>query len=159
VVGPRPDPLPRPGEVGAEGVSRTDAALAVDVLTASIEPAWRQREGAPAAGTRVCDLEEVPDGSAREFHFGEGRDVFRLLVLRSGGKVWGYVNVCPHFSTPLNTESNKFILFEHSRIYCATHCAVFRFEDGYCEDGPCAGASLERVPLALEASVVSIGID
>ena len=107
-------------------------------------------------GTRVCALEDLPDGGAREFQFGEGRGAFRLLVLRSGANAWGYVNVCPHYSTPLNAEPDRFILFEHSRIYCATHCAVFRFEDGYCEDGPCAGASLERVPLKIAGNAISI---
>jgi nitrite reductase/ring-hydroxylating ferredoxin subunit len=120
------------------------------------DTAWREREFAPASGTKVCRLDEIPDGAAREFHFGEGRFPFRLLILRSGEKVWGYVNACPHTGGPLCPEPNKFMLFEHSCIYCSTHCAVFRFDDGYCEDGPCAGASLEKVPLAFDGALVRV---
>ena len=120
------------------------------------EAAWRERDFAPEPGARVCSLDDLPDGMAKEFLFGEGRQAFRLLVLRSGPRVFGYVNRCPHFSIPLNVEPDRFTLFEHEYIYCSTHCAMFRFEDGYCEDGPCAGASLEPVPLFLNGNVVRI---
>lgn len=118
--------------------------------------AWRRRRFAPAAGTAVCDLDDVPDGGAREFRFGEGREVFRLLVLRVDEQLRGYVNFCPHFSLPLNSEPDRFLLFG-GRIYCANHTAAFRIDDGYCEDGPCAGDWLEPVPLMLEQGVVKIG--
>lgn len=117
---------------------------------------WHRREFAPACGTRVCDLAAIPDGGAREFRFGEGRDAFRLLVLRDGETIRGYVNFCPHFSLPLNAEPDRFLLFG-GRIYCANHTAAFRIEDGYCEDGPCRGDWLERVPLTLAHGVVTIG--
>jgi nitrite reductase/ring-hydroxylating ferredoxin subunit len=123
-----------------------------------VDPAWCERDFAPAPGTRVCGVEDVPDGMAKEFLFGEGRLAFRLLVLRSGARVFGYVNCCPHFSIPLNVEPDRFILFEHERIYCSTHCAMFRFEDGYCEDGPCAGASLEPVALDVNEDGVRIAL-
>jgi nitrite reductase/ring-hydroxylating ferredoxin subunit len=120
--------------------------------------AWRRRQFAPAPGTNVCRLGEIADSGAREFHFGEGRETFRLLVLRRGEIVRGYVNFCPHFSLPLNSEPDRFLLFG-GRLYCANHTAAFRIEDGYCEDGPCAGDWLERVPLTLEQGVVKIGMD
>jgi nitrite reductase/ring-hydroxylating ferredoxin subunit len=37
-----------------------------------------------------------------------------------------------------------------------SHYARFRFRDGYCEDGPCAGASLEPIPPALDAGEIHI---
>jgi nitrite reductase/ring-hydroxylating ferredoxin subunit len=128
-------------------------------MTAALrEHAWRKREFAPAPGTRVCRVDDIPDGAAREFFFGEGREVFRLLILRSGESVRGYVNFCPHFSLPLNSEPDRFLLFG-GRLYCANHTAAFRIEDGYCEDGPCAGDWLERVPLTLDRGIVKIGVN
>lgn len=120
------------------------------------EDAWSRREFAPAPGTSVCRIGEIADGGAREFRFGEGRETFRLVVLRRGERFRGYVNFCPHFSLPLNSEPDRFLLFG-GRLYCANHTAAFRIEDGYCEDGPCAGDWLERVPLVLEQDVVKIG--
>ena len=119
-------------------------------------PHWTERPFAPAAGTVLCALAHVPDGGAREFNFGEGHDTFRLVVLRSGDAVWGYLNKCPHFGVPLNVAPDRFTLFEHSYLYCSVHCATFRFEDGYCEDGPCEGDSLLAVPLTIEDGRVRI---
>lgn len=117
---------------------------------------WKERESAPLPGTALCALEHVPDGGAKEFHFGTGREPFRLVVLRSGRQVWGYVNKCPHFGVPLNVEPDRFTLFEHSYLYCSVHCAMFRFDDGYCEDGPCRGDALIAVPLTVDSDVVCI---
>jgi len=110
----------------------------------------------PPPGTEVCALDEVPDGKARQFVYGEGSEPFRLLVLRSGERVWGYVNRCPHFGTPLNLEPDRFLIYDHSRIYCVTHYAMFRFDDGFCEEGPCAGDALTRVPLAVSERKIRI---
>ena len=110
----------------------------------------------PPPGTEVCALDEVPDGKARQFVYGEGSEPFRLLVLRSGERVWGYVNKCPHYGTPLNLEPDRFLIHDHSRIYCVTHYAMFRFDDGFCEEGPCAGDALTRVPLAVSERRVRI---
>lgn len=117
---------------------------------------WMERPFAPAPGTPLCALADVPDGGAREFSFGDGHDTFRLVVLRSGESVWGYLNKCPHFGVPLNMAPDRFTLFEHSYLYCSVHCAMFRFEDGYCEDGPCMGDSLLAVPIAVEDGHVRI---
>lgn len=117
---------------------------------------WREHALAPAPGTELCVLDAVPDGGAKEFVFGEGRDPFRMLVLRSGDRVHGYVNRCPHFGTPLNVQPDRFTLFEHSHIYCSVHYAMFRFEDGHCEEGPCTGDHLTPVPLACEDGRVRI---
>lgn len=120
---------------------------------------WRERDFAPSPGTDLCALEHVPDGGARAFDFGEGREPFRMIVLRSGDKVWGYVNKCPHFGVPLNVEPDRFTLFEHSYLYCSVHCAMFRFEDGICEDGPCEGDALARVPVAIVDGQVCIATE
>ena len=117
---------------------------------------WMDRPFAPTPGTELCALDDVPDGGAREFNFGVGHDTFRVVVLRSGASVWGYLNKCPHFGVPLNVAPDRFTLFEHSYLYCSVHCAMFRFEDGYCEDGPCVGDSLLAVPLAVEDGRVRI---
>jgi len=57
---------------------------------------------------------------------------------------------------PLNLEPDRFLIHDHSRIYCVTHYAMFRFDDGFCEEGPCAGDALTRVPLAVSERKVRI---
>lgn len=108
---------------------------------------WSAHPHAPRPGSTLCAVDAIEDGGVKELVFGEGKAAFRMLVLRSGESVWGYVNACPHFWVPLNTGDGGFVVFEHDQIFCATHYAAFRYEDGFCEDGPCQGAYLERVPL------------
>jgi len=113
---------------------------------------------APPAGTLLCSLEAVPEGGCKELRYGAGDDAFRLLLYRRGQQVRAYVNSCPHFSLPLNGNSESFFLLEGARIMCAWHCAVFRLEDGFCEEGPASGLTLDRVPVSLvEGNVVIPG--
>jgi len=106
----------------------------------------------PVPGAYLCALDEVPDGGGREVTFGAGRDAFRVLLLRRGDEVWGYRNVCPHHSMPLNYEPQEFITMDAQAIVCSHHGATFRFEDGSCLDGPCDGAGLEVLPVRREGN-------
>ncbi len=117
---------------------------------------WRRRPNAPGPGTRLCGLEQIPDGSGREFRFGEGPDQFRMAVFRMGSSAWGYVNVCPHFWLPLNVLPEKFLISGPGRVMCSHHSAIFRFEDGFCVDGPVKGGHLDPVPVEVVANSVII---
>ena len=118
---------------------------------------WRRRPNAPGAGTRLCRLEQIPDGTGREFKFGEGPDQFRMVVFRMGPSAWGYVNVCAHFWLPLNFLPEKFLISGPGRVMCSHHSAVFRFEDGFCVDGPVKGGHLDPVPVEVVDNSVIIG--
>jgi nitrite reductase/ring-hydroxylating ferredoxin subunit len=82
-------------------------------------------------------------------HLGAAASAEDVIVMRSGSHAWAYVNRCPHFSLPLNASPNHFLVLGGGRIMCAFHCAVFRFEDGECIEGPAFGMSLQRVPVHL----------
>jgi nitrite reductase/ring-hydroxylating ferredoxin subunit len=120
---------------------------------------WRAHPAAPPPGVFVCRLDEIPEGEGREFRFGDGNAVapLRILVVRRGDDVFGYVNCCPHNYIPLNDQPDRFVTFDHAWIICAAHGAVFRYEDGHCEDGPCRGRALEAVPLVPRNGSILIG--
>ena len=118
---------------------------------------WRRRPNAPGPGTRLCRLEQITDGSGREFKFGEGADQFRMVVFRTGPSAWGYVNVCPHFWLPLNVLPDKFLISGPGRVMCSHHSATYRFEDGFCVDGPVKGGRLDPVPVEVVGNSVMIG--
>ena len=117
---------------------------------------WNTNEQAPAPGTPLCPLEGILDGEGREFVFGEEPFPFRMFVVRRGAEAWGYVNSCPHNRTPLNFRPEKFVTCDKTHILCSTHYALFEYEDGYCIDGPCAGQSLEAVPVELREGMIQI---
>ena len=111
---------------------------------------WKNHPHAPKAGVRLCQLEEIPDGSGKEFIFGPDKNQFKLVVFRLNKSAWGYINVCPHFWLPLNARPEKFLICGPGRVMCSFHSAIFRFEDGLCIDGPVKGGKLDSVPVEVK---------
>jgi nitrite reductase/ring-hydroxylating ferredoxin subunit len=98
----------------------------------------------------LCRLSDVPDGGACVIDEQcAGRPV---VVVRRGDQVWAYVNRCPHFSVPLDFEPGNVSCYRSQVLMCAHHSALFRFDDGMCIDGPCAGAALEAVAVKIDSN-------
>ena len=107
-------------------------------------------EGAAAAegGERrtLCRLDEIPDSGARGFAAAPG-GFTGLFAVRRGGRVFVYVNSCPHIGLPLEPLPDRFLDTRKQVIICSAHGARFRIEDGVCVTGPCIGEALEAVPV------------
>ena len=95
----------------------------------------------------ICRLAELPDDGCREFKIGEGDWPLRGFVIRTRDDVHAYVNHCPHAGHRLNLMPNRFLTHDASMIVCSSHGALFEKRTGYCVAGPCAGRSLQRLPL------------
>jgi nitrite reductase/ring-hydroxylating ferredoxin subunit len=118
---------------------------------------WREHRYAPDVGVLLCRVDSVGDGVCKELRFGEAEFVFSLLLHRDGLEMHAYVNCCPHFSLPLNSRPDHFLLLTGLRIMCAWHCAEFRLDDGRCVAGPAKGLALERVPVRVRDGLVYLG--
>ena len=118
---------------------------------------WRDRPGAPPTGTILCDGKALAERAAKGLVFGGGADRFELFLVRQAGRVYGYVNECPHTHTPLDFQPDRFLNRAQSLLLCSTHGALFRIEDGYCVDGPCAGQSLTPVPVTEGDGQIVVG--
>ena len=99
------------------------------------------------SATVLCALDDIADPGAKGFDLGRRG---RIFVVRADGRVFGYVNTCPHGGTPLDWRPDTFLAPDKEQIQCSTHGARFRIVDGLCLAGPCAGASLEAVAVRLE---------
>jgi nitrite reductase/ring-hydroxylating ferredoxin subunit len=115
-------------------------------MTAADSAAWRRHPHAPLPGTALGAVDAIPDGQGREYVFGPAHDAFRMFVVRRGAEVFGYLNVCPHFSLRLNYRPDQFTTRD-GEILCSMHFALFRFDDGLCIAGACPGRSLDPVPV------------
>jgi nitrite reductase/ring-hydroxylating ferredoxin subunit len=73
-----------------------------------------------------------------------------MFVVRADAGFHAYLNLCPHFSLPLNHEPDGFMA--GSFIECVQHFAQFRVEDGLCIAGACVGSHLDAVPVRLDAN-------
>lgn len=99
---------------------------------------------------------ELADGGAVFWSHGEGNSAFRLLVLRSGDEVFGYVNRCAHFGVPLAGKIEQLIHVPHQSFSCNVHYARYGWRDGRCVSGECDGEGLLPVPLEVSAGMVRI---
>ena len=105
------------------------------------------------SGTVLCALSELTDPDSRGFQVpSKGR----IFIVRFGEKVSGYVNICPHRTTPLDWKHHQFLTVEKDAIMCATHGALFTISDGVCFRGPCRGLKLEPVPIGIKSGLVTL---
>jgi nitrite reductase/ring-hydroxylating ferredoxin subunit len=113
---------------------------------------WRKSPEAPAPGTCLGPLTDIPDGEAREYVFGTGRRVFSMLVVRRGGDARAYVNACPHVWLPLTFRASGVVSADGGRLVCSNHFAQFSVEDGRALSGPVRpGCGLTLVPIHIDA--------
>jgi nitrite reductase/ring-hydroxylating ferredoxin subunit len=107
--------------------------------------------------TRLCRLDEIPDGMARGFELGAGTERLEIFVLRRGDALFAYRNECPHAGSPLDLLPDQFLSADRRHLQCHTHGALFRIEDGMCVSGPCLGRALLPVAVRVEEGVLLLG--
>lgn len=78
------------------------------------------------------------------------------FVVNHAGRFYAYVNRCAHVGTPLDLWPNEFFTDDGRHLICATHGAVYLPETGLCIAGPCPGASLTPLPVALDGPEVVV---
>ncbi|MFC5581605.1 Rieske (2Fe-2S) protein [Rhodanobacter terrae] len=108
----------------------------------------------------LCRLDEIPDGGATAVDAmltdGEADpEQSSLILLRRGGQVRGYLNVCPHTGRRLDYAPGKFLL-KNDTLICAVHGATFNQADGLCIAGPCRGEHLREVALQVQDGAIHL---
>lgn len=103
----------------------------------------------PAPGTRLCAVDEMEDPGSKLFRYREGDYLFQGFLIRRNGRVFGYIDRCPHNGLPLELFG-RYLTAEGDLIICASHGAVFTPETGKCVGGPCPGQSLWTWPITVE---------
>lgn len=67
------------------------------------------------------------------------------ILLRHAGKVYAYINRCPHTGANLEWLPNQFFDRSGDYLQCAVHGALFEPDTGHCARGPCAGDALTAI--------------
>ena len=127
-----------------------------DALSKPDPTLWRTRPRAPLPGTSLGPLNDIADGNAKEYVFGRGTTVFSMFVVRRAGSVFGYLNICPHYSSPLNACSGEFLNDDRTYIRCNVHFAEYRIDDGFGIAGAGEGCWLDPVPVHVENGIIVI---
>lgn len=118
---------------------------------------WRGLPFAPAEGTVLCKLDDLPQQGGREVVLGEGDYCFRVLLIRTAGGIRAFRNRCPHVHIPLNYEPDEFHILDDDVLMCAHHGAMFHIATGECFDGPCERSSLTAIPVIVQGNRVIVG--
>ena len=86
---------------------------------------------------------------------------FRCSWCGAATRVYGYLNICPHYSSALNARAGQFLSDDGSHIRCTAHFAEFRIEDGYGVRGAAERCWLDPVPVNVENGdiVISTVVD
>ena len=108
-----------------------------------------QRLLATPAGVKLGPLDQIADGTARNFVLQMRAGRFHGFVVRRGEAVWGYVDRCPHMGLPLAQVLDQYLTPDGSLIACSWHAALFEAETGLCVGGPCCGARLAPWPVTV----------
>jgi len=106
--------------------------------------------------TVLCRFDDLQDPGSRGVSLQQGDRQLDLLVVRKGQAVYAYINSCPHTGSPLDWNEHEFLSLDRRYIQCAMHAALFRVMDGLCISGPCTGASLTAIAVAVEAGLVVV---
>jgi nitrite reductase/ring-hydroxylating ferredoxin subunit len=102
-------------------------------------------------GVRLCPLDAIVSGTARNFVIQLPAGRFQGFVVRKGRSAVGYVDRCPHAGLPLAQTLDDYLTPDGALISCSWHGALFRIADGVCLGGPCAGRSLTAWPVTVES--------
>ncbi len=102
----------------------------------------------------ICTFGRLADPGAYGFSVETGGRRVDGFVVRRGDECFAYRNSCPHTGAPLEWVDHQFLDRDGALIQCATHDARFLIDTGECVFGPCPGAFLERLPIAIEGGTV-----
>lgn len=97
---------------------------------------------------------ELAPGESKKFALHSGELTFEAMLVNYEGKLFAYVNRCPHVGLSLDWVDNQFFTVDRRYLVCANHGAIFEPASGACIWGPCAGAALCRVPLDIEGQKI-----
>lgn len=97
----------------------------------------------------VCRINDVPLNSACGFEVVKNGTIINIIVVNWKNKFSLYKNHCPHTGVGLEWTPNNFFNRDNTYLQCSTHGALFRPDDGLCIAGPCAGKSLEKLPITI----------
>ncbi len=89
----------------------------------------RRRQVSPLAPLRIAQLQEIPIGGVKLFHYPTASDP--CLLIRASVERWlAYSQKCTHLSCPVLYQAAE------QQFYCPCHAGRFAVEDGRPLSGP-----------------------
>jgi nitrite reductase/ring-hydroxylating ferredoxin subunit len=102
----------------------------------------------------VGQVGELADGESKKFTLRCGGISVEAFLISYEGSLHAYLNRCRHIALSLDWLDNQFFSEDKRFLICANHGATYEPKTGECIWGPCAGASLQGVPLEIEGQKI-----
>jgi len=114
---------------------------------------WQEFPGAPALGTKICAVADIPCKGVLSVALGE----YPVLVLKAGADIQVFVNACPHQFLPLDQRSSSVISTDGLRLMCSNHHAEFNISNGEGASGHGLYSCLSIVPTHIYIDTIVVG--
>jgi len=107
---------------------------------------------------RIAPLDDVPADSTLLFTVRDGFDLEEAILTRLDGAVAAWTNYCPHW-TDVRLDTGDGAAVRDGELVCQKHGAIFERNSGRCTHGPCEGAVLDEVEVAVADGAVYLADD
>jgi nitrite reductase/ring-hydroxylating ferredoxin subunit len=106
-------------------------------------------------GEPIVEVSAIPTDSTVVFTMeqSETAETGEAILLRTDETVLAWRNCCQH-QRHVRLDDGDGAVIREGEIVCTRHGATFLASEGTCTAGPCAGATLESVAVAVEDGTV-----
>jgi nitrite reductase/ring-hydroxylating ferredoxin subunit len=113
-----------------------------------------------ASRRAVASIEDVPAETTylftlRETDTDEEREA---ILVRNDAGIYAWLNYCQHY-THIRIDKGSGAEMRGEEFICENHGAYFESDTGFCNFGPCEGAYLNEVDVAVEDDTVYLTDD
>lgn len=98
---------------------------------------------------RIAAVDEVPAEGSLLYTVSDGDEEREAILLQlSDGSVSSFLNYCMHW-TDVKLDTGDGVPMRGDEVVCRKHAATFETDSGVCTHGPCEGAQLDSVAVAV----------
>jgi len=100
------------------------------------------------AERRIVDVADVPADGTVLFTMQNGTDTKEALLLELADGIVAFENYCPHWRD-VRLDKGSGATLRNDELVCEKHGATFETDSGYCNFGPCEGATLSEIEITV----------
>jgi len=104
-----------------------------------------------SSASRITSVDDVPSDTTLVYRLRpvDGEEPREAILLRDEEGVVSWLNYCQHF-THIKLDKGSGAELRNGEVICTNHGAYFEVDSGRCTYGPCEGAYLTEVEVAVD---------
>lgn len=106
----------------------------------------------------IVAASELSEGMSHLFTFVKDDERYEAFVIRFGGQIRAYLNLCPHAGEPIATKNQSAFNSDKRYLLCREHFALFDPDTGKCVSGPCPIADLHKLSIVQQDGMICLAM-